>query len=77
MDVKQTSETEIEIGRKEKLSFFVVNFANIPLMTLINSYLLIFYTDVVFLDPGIIALIFIITRVFDGFNDPIMGYVVD
>ena len=77
MDVKQTSETEIEIGRKEKLSFFVVNFANIPLMTLINSYLLIFYTDVVFLDPGIIALIFIITRVFDGFNDPIMGYVID
>jgi len=77
MDAKQTSETEIEIGRKEKISFFVVNFGNIPLMTLINSYLLIFYTDVVFLDPGIIALIFIITRVFDGFNDPLMGYIVD
>ncbi len=77
MGITQTSETEIEIGRKEKLSFFVVNFANIPIMTLINSYLLIFYTDVILLDPGIIALIFIITRVFDGVNDPLMGYVID
>ena len=77
MDIKQTSETEFEIGRKEKLSFFIANFGNIPIMTLINAYLLIFYTDVVYLDPGIIALIFLVTRVIDGVNDPLMGYVID
>jgi GPH family glycoside/pentoside/hexuronide:cation symporter/glucuronide carrier protein len=74
---KQNSENRIVISSKEKLFFFIVNFGNIPIMTLISGFLLIFYTDVIFLDPGIIAFIFLITRVIDAFNDPIMGYLVD
>lgn len=74
---EQNSENKIIISSREKLFFFIVNFGNIPIMTLISGFLLIFYTDVVFLDPGIIAFIFLITRIIDAFNDPIMGYLVD
>ena len=73
----QISKTDTLIKLKEKLSFFVVNFGNIPIMTLISGFLLIFYTDVIGLDPGAIAIIFLITRIIDAFNDPLMGYLVD
>ena len=77
MDDRRNPEIGSDIKFKEKLSFFVVNFGNIPIMTLISAFLLIFYTDVVLLDAGVIALIFLITRLIDAFNDPIMGYIVD
>jgi len=77
MDDKQFSKTITPITLKEKVSFFVVNFGNIPIMTLISVFLLIFYTDVVGLDPGAIAFVFIITRTIDAFNDPLLGYVTD
>ncbi len=65
------------LSRKEKFSFFLVNMGNIPLMTLLGSFLLIFYTDVVGLDPAIIGTLFLVSRIFDGVNDPVMGYVID
>lgn len=77
MDDMQIPKTETILKRKEKALFFVVNFGNIPIMTLIGGFLLIFYTDVVGLDPGAIAIIFLITRIIDAFNDPILGYIID
>ena len=35
-----------KIKMREKLSFAMANFGNIPAMTLINGYLLIFYTNI-------------------------------
>jgi len=46
-------------------------------MTLLGSYLLLFYVDVVGLDPVVVGTLFLVSRVLDGFNDPIMGYVID
>jgi Na+/melibiose symporter-like transporter len=65
------------ITKKEKISFFIANLGNIPIMTLMNAFLLIFYTDVVGLNPAAVAILFIFARVLDGFNDPIIGYIVD
>jgi GPH family glycoside/pentoside/hexuronide:cation symporter/glucuronide carrier protein len=72
-----TAPATTRIGRREKAAFFLANFSNIPVMSLIGSYLLIFYTDVVGLDPGAVATLFLLSRVLDGVNDPLMGYVVD
>jgi len=77
MDDMQISKIESILKLKEKASFFVVNFGNIPIMTLISGFLLIFYTDVVGLEPGAVAIIFLITRIIDAFNDPILGYIID
>lgn len=65
------------IAGGEKLSYFLANVGNIPLMTLTSSYLLIFYTNVIGLDPAAVATLFLISRILDGINDPITGFFMD
>ncbi|MFX0071935.1 MAG: MFS transporter [Candidatus Hermodarchaeota archaeon] len=72
-----TTNSESEINATEKFSFALVNIGNIPIMTLINSFLLIFYVDIVGLNPIAIIALFLISRIIDGLNDPIMGYIID
>jgi GPH family glycoside/pentoside/hexuronide:cation symporter/glucuronide carrier protein len=71
----QTGGNRIGIG--EKISFGIVNIGNITIQTLLNGFLMIFYTDVVGLNPAAIATLFLLARVIDGINDPIMGFVID
>ena len=66
-----------KIKGKEKLSYALINFGNIPIMTLLNSYLLIFYTNVCGLDPAACATLFLIARIMDGVNDPFVGFIID
>lgn len=66
---------KIRIG--EKITFFMANMGNIPIMTLISAYLLIFYTDVVGLSAAAIGTLFLITKILDGINDPIIGFILD
>ena len=61
----------------EKFAFSLANLGNIPVMMLISSYLMIFYTDVAGIDPLVIGTLFVISRVVDGINDPIMGFIID
>lgn len=44
---------------------------------MINSYLMLFYTDVVGLTAGAISMIMLIARVWDAVNDPMMGNIAD
>ena len=46
-----------KIKFKEKLAYATVNFGNIPIMTIINGYLLIFYTNICGLSPAACATI--------------------
>lgn len=62
---------------REKAAFGLANLGNIPVMTLVSSYLLIFYTDVAGINPAAVATLFVIARVLDGVNDPIMGFIID
>ncbi len=66
-----------KIKVKEKLSYASLNLGNIPIMTLINGYLLIFYTNICGLDPKACATLFLIARLLDGINDPIVGFLID
>jgi GPH family glycoside/pentoside/hexuronide:cation symporter/glucuronide carrier protein len=66
-----------KIGLGEKVAFCMVNLGNIPVQALLNSFLMIFYTDVVGPNPAAIATLFLLARVIDGINDPIMGFIID
>lgn len=61
----------------EKASFFFCNMGNIPIMLLLSTFFLIFYTDVVGLDPKKLATLFLFSKIVDGISDPIMGYLLD
>jgi len=78
--IKTTTQLEkpkTVLTTKEKIAFFAVNLGNIPLMSLLGGFLLIFYTDIVGLNPAMIGTLLLLSRVLDGVNDPIMGYVID
>lgn len=45
--------------------------------TMVTTYLLFYYTDVVKLNLTSIGLLFVIARLWDAINDPIMGYIAD
>lgn len=66
-----------KIGLREKAAFACANVGNVPIMALISGYLLIFYTDVCGMNPFAVGTLFLITKLLDGVNDPIMGFVVD
>ena len=46
-------------------------------MTLLSTFFLIFYTDVVGLDAGALATLFLISKIMDGISDPVMGFILD
>lgn len=66
-----------KIKMREKLSFAMANFGNIPIMTLVNGYLLIFYTNICGLSPAACATLFLIARFLDAINDPLVGFMID
>ena len=69
--------TENKVAFREKVGFSLVNLGNIPIMTLLNTYLLIFYTDVVDIPPAKVAFLFLVSRIMDGISDPILGFLID
>ncbi|MFS0926388.1 MFS transporter [Enterococcus durans] len=66
-----------KISRLEKLGFALTNLGNIPIMTLLNTYLLIFYTDVIGIAPATVSTLFLVSRLLDGISDPLIGFFID
>ena len=60
----------------EKISYALANLGNIPLMTLLSSYLLLFYTTVLDMDPAKIATMFLLSKIMDGISDPVTGFII-
>ena len=66
-----------KIKFKEKVSYTLLNIGNIPVTMIVSSFLLIFYTNVVGLNPAACATLFLIARIVDAVNDPLVGFLID
>ncbi|MEG2413923.1 MAG: MFS transporter, partial [Clostridia bacterium] len=66
-----------EMKPKEVLSYSVAGFGQNLICQLVTSFLLFFLTDAVHLSAIWLAWMFLGARLFDAFNDPIMGTIVD
>ena len=66
-----------KVTKREKLCYVLTNIGNVPVQAILGSYLLIFYTNIVGLNPASCATLFLIARILDGLNDPIVGFVID
>lgn len=62
---------------KEKVAYGFGDFASSMFWKIFAMYLTFFYTDVVELSPESVALMFIMVRLWDGLNDPLMGIISD
>jgi len=61
----------------EKISYFFVNLGNIPIMTLVASFLSLFYVTVLGIDEIKVGTMFLIARTLDALNDPAIGFAID
>lgn len=62
---------------REIVSYGLADLGIISLMQLSSIYLMYFYTDILLLSAGLIGTIFLLSRIWDAVNDPIMGVIVD
>ncbi|WP_224485551.1 MFS transporter [Robertkochia aurantiaca] len=62
---------------KEKIGYGFGDFASSMFWKLFSMFLMIYYTDVVELTPAAVGTMFLLTRLWDGLNDPIMGIIAD
>lgn len=62
---------------KEKVSFGIGALGKSTSFWFMNAYLMVFFTDVVGLSPAYVAFLFLFARLWDAFNDPFMGFIVD
>ncbi len=62
---------------KEKIAYGFGDLASVLYWQTFMLYLTYFYTDVFIIPAGVAAFMFLITRIFDGINDPIMGMIAD
>ncbi|SNR51324.1 glycoside/pentoside/hexuronide:cation symporter, GPH family [Lutibacter agarilyticus] len=66
-----------KINFKEKVGYGFGDFASSMFWKLFSMFLMIYYTDVVEISPASVGTMFLLTRLWDGLNDPIMGIVSD
>ena len=62
---------------KDYITFSMARFATAAITGLVSGYLLIFYTSVLGIDPLSVGTMFLISKIWDGVNDPIMGVIID
>ena len=60
-----------------KISFAAPSFASSYMMAPMSIELKIFYTDIMLVPAGLLALVTAISRAFDALTDPFMAYVTD
>ncbi|MBO1514112.1 MFS transporter [Metabacillus bambusae] len=77
----QTNTTKVETQPKlstlEKASYGFGDLASNFVWGMTSSYLLFFYTDIFGITAAAVGTLFLLTRIWDAVNDPIMGILVD
>lgn len=64
-------------GFRDKLGYMFGDFGNDFTFILQSTFFMIFYTNVVGINPGHVGILLLVARVFDAFTDVIVGVIVD
>lgn len=72
-----TSITSSQVSIKEKIGYGLGDFASSMFWKLFSVYLMVFYTDVFGISAAAVGTMFVVTRLWDTANDPIMGIISD
>lgn len=74
---KQNIDFEENISIKEKIGFSLGDTASNLVWQTLMIFQLYFYTDIFGLPPAVVGTMFLITKIWDSINDPIMGLIAD
>lgn len=66
-----------KIGPLQYFAYGTGNFASQLSWTMVSTYLAVFYTDVFGLQAGAVAVLFLVAKIWDGVNDPMMGEIME
>ena len=66
-----------KLKRREITAYAFGNVGYCPVQTIISSYLMIFYTNIVGINPAAVATLFMLSTIFDAITDPITGWIMD
>ena len=73
----KSMEPNSTLGVAERVAYMSGNIGIALINTIVATFLMFFYTDVMMLNAGIIGTILMVSRLFDGVTDIIMGMIVD
>ena len=71
------SETKKYYTLQKKILFNLISGGSVLVMIIVTSSLMKFYTDVIGLSPAIYGVVFLLFSIWNGINDPIIGYWAD
>ncbi len=66
-----------KLSTLSKLSFGIGAFGKDAVYAIVGTYLMMYLTDYRFVSPAFVGVLFMIARIWDAFNDPFMGMIVD
>ena len=66
-----------KLPMRVKVCYGIGHLGNMLLLLMNAVFLLFFYTDVIGISARVATVIILIARVWDAFNDPMMGVIVD
>lgn len=73
----KSSAPDARLGIVERSAYMAGNIGTALMNTVVASFVMFYYTDVMLLNPGIIGTILLVSRLLDGITDLIMGVIVD
>lgn len=68
---------DAKLGIVERSAYMAGNIGTALINSVVAAYIMFYYTDVMYLNAGIIGTILLISRIFDGITDIVMGALVD
>lgn len=69
--------TNMKVGLGEKIGYGIGDLACNLIFSTATSYLMYYYTDIAKITATSVATLFLVARIWDAINDPIMGMIVD
>ncbi|NOU49179.1 MFS transporter [Pseudoalteromonas sp. JBTF-M23] len=65
------------LTKKEKIAYGLGDTASNLIFQTVMMFLLLFYTDVMGIEPALVGTLFLVVRIFDAVTDPLMGAIAD
>lgn len=66
-----------KVSAREKYCFGIGAIGKDAICNLVGAFLMIYFTDTLYLAPAFVGVLFFVARIWDAVNDPAMGMIVD